>query len=169
MRRALVLVLLMGAMSLAGQAAHAQGIAFGLGAGVVKIQDVDDSKLWATGNLRLKLGERFALEPEVGWYGDSEGSVSLDVINFGGNALFLFPVDPIEVFLGGGGGGHMFRVSSGAGSDSETKAGLQLLAGADLQATDSLRVFGAIRWEMIQAEVENVKQWKFYLGIRLGG
>ncbi len=59
----------------------------------------------------------------------------------------------------------MYRTSS----NSRTEAGVHLLAGADLQATDSLRVFGAIRWEMIQAEVENLKQWKFYLGIRLGG
>jgi hypothetical protein len=109
----------------------------------------------------------------VGWYGDSENvlgtEISLDVINFGGSALFLFPVDPAEIFLGGGGGGHMFRLSGGGSSESETEVGLHLLAGADLQATDALKVFGAIRYEIIQAEVENLKQWKFYLGIRLGG
>jgi hypothetical protein len=156
-----------------GQAARAEGVSLGLGAGVVKIEDVDQSKLWVTGNVRLGLGDRFALEPEVGWYGEDEEffgtTISVDVINFGGSALILFPLERVDLFLGGGAGGHMFRLSGGGESTSETELGLHALGGLDLPVSDSIKLFGAARYEIIQHEDENTKQWKFYGGIRIGG
>lgn len=164
MKRLLIPVVSIGVLALGAQAA-----ALGLGAGVVQIEDADSSQLWVTANVRLPVGENFALEPEVGWYRESEDEVTLDVINLGGNALFVYSAaEQVELWAGGGAGAHTYRVSVGDESESETRLGIHFLGGVDLKLSDSLKLFGAIRYEIIQAD-ESFHQWKLYAGLRFGG
>ncbi len=178
MKRLLIPVVLLGALALPAQTAYAQGASLGLGAGVVQIEDADTSPLWVTGSIRLPVGETFALEPDVGWYRHSEDvwgtEINVDVVNFGGSALFVVPAEQVALWAGAGAGGHMFRVSADGESESETKLGFHFLAGLDFKASESLKLFGGIRYEIIQTEDDlddsnNLKQWKFYAGLRFGG
>jgi hypothetical protein len=150
----------------------------GLGAGIVKFQDCEGcvTPLWLTANIRFKVNRNFALEPEGGWYRHTEDALgtefTTDAFNFGGSALILIPTEQVEVFGGGGAGAHMFRVSGGGVVETETKFGFHFLGGADLKVTDSMNLFGAIRYELIDykgvgLEEDTLKQWKFYGGIRL--
>jgi hypothetical protein len=146
------------------------GGGLGLGAGLVKVKDSTGSNLWLTANLRLKVNRSFALEPEVGWYREKSGvtgsSDKQDVINAGGSALFLIPSEQVELFFGPGLGAHMFRTSISSLTSTETKLGYHGVAGVELKASSSLRLFGAVRYEIIPFDGGDRKQWKFYAGLR---
>jgi len=144
---------------------RADGISFGVGAGVITSDDFDASKLWLTGNLRFNLSDNLVLEPEAGWYGETH----VNVFNFGGSALILIPTERVELFAGGGVGAHMYQWSGEALDESEAYLGLHVLGGLDLAVSDTWKLFGATRYEIIQADGGNAKQWKFYGGLRLGG
>jgi len=152
--------------------AYADGGGVGLGVGILKIKDADDSSLWFTGNFRLNLSPSFVLEPEVGWAREKVegyyGDYNVDLINFGGSALFIVPAEKIEFFIGGGLGAHMMRVSGDdIDSESETKLGFHGLAGLDLKASEAISLFGAVRYEIINTDGdEKQKQWKIYGGLR---
>jgi len=168
---ALVFAIVAATVALA-QSARADGGGFGLGVGIVKFSDSDDSDdspLWLTTNLRMKLNANFAIEPEGGWYRQSEGSFHTDVFNFGGNALLILPSEKFDVFVGGGLGGHYFRFSGAGSSAAETYLGYHALGGIEVKATDSLNFFGAVRYEIVDAggdSDDQLKAWKIYGGIR---
>jgi len=162
------LVLALGILVLATAATATAGDAggFGLGAGIVKVKDVDGSNLWLTANMRTMLAANLALEPEIGWYRESADDDHMDAFNGGGSLLFVFPTEKAALFAGAGLGAHMFRYSLGWSSSTETKLGYHGLAGADLYASPSISLFGAIRYEIIKFDSENLKQWKLYGGLR---
>ncbi|MBN2370285.1 MAG: outer membrane beta-barrel protein [Vicinamibacteria bacterium] len=146
----------------------------GLGAGIVKFQDCEGcvTPLWLTANLRVKVNRNFAFEPEAGWYRHKEGDASTNAFNFGGSALIIVPSEQVDLFGGGGAGAHMFRLSYGGSSETTTKFGFHFLGGVDLKVADSMSLFGAIRYEIIDYEGfgfedDTLKQWKFYGGLRL--
>lgn len=174
MRRFLTCLVLVLPLALASQTAQADGsVAVGLGAGVVMPEDSDESPLWLTANLRFAVSDNFFLEPEAGWYRESESllgvEVNMDAINLGGSALFLIPTEKVDVFAGGGAGAHIFNFSGGGSSDSHTELGFHVLGGLDLKVSETLKLFGAARYEIVQFEGEDLKQWKFYAGVRFGG
>jgi opacity protein-like surface antigen len=170
-----------GLLGACGTSAFADGGGFGVGAGIVSRVNCDGCKtpLWLTANLRVKLNRNFALEPEAGWYREKEDILGVDItqnaFNFGGSALVLIPSEQVEIFAGGGAGAHMFRLSGAGDSTTDTKLGIHFLGGLDLKVSDSMSLFGAIRYEMINVSDETdlgdaddwAKQWKFYGGIRL--
>lgn len=158
-RFAIVLGLLIG---VTGTAAAADSGGFGLGIGMVKVKDAETSNLWLTANLRTMLADNLALEPEVGWYRDKDSKTN--VFNGGGSLLLVFPTRKIDVFAGAGLGAHMYRYTGGVGNT--TKLGYHGLAGVDLLASDSVSLFGAVRYEIVKYDSVNVKQWKLYGGLR---
>ncbi len=174
MRRFMTCLVLVLPLALATQTAQADGsVAVGLGAGVVMPEDSNESPLWLTANLRFAVSDNFVLEPEAGWYRHSESflgtDIHLDVINLGGSGLFLIPTEKVDAFAGGGAGAHIFNVSGGGSGDSHTEFGFHFLGGLDLKVSETLKLFGAARYEIVQFEGEDLKQWKFYAGVRFGG
>ena len=143
---------------------------FGIGAGIVKVKTEDTSHLWLTANLRLMMAANVALEPEVGWFRETEGDEHVDVFNGGGSLLFIIPSHQVNVFAGAGLGAHMSRTSIAGGSSSDTHLGYHGLAGLDLKASGAVSLFGAVRYEIVDVEVntagDKLKQWKFYGGLR---
>lgn len=165
------LVLALGILIVATAAtAMADDGGFGLGAGVVSVKDSGTSQLWLTANLRLMLADNLALEPEIGWYRASDsagGDDHVDVFNGGGSALFIIPAQKVDFFAGVGLGAHMYRTAVSGASNTETHLGYHGLAGVDLQASRSISLFGAVRYEIINSNAAvNTKQWKFYGGLR---
>jgi opacity protein-like surface antigen len=155
MRKCMTAVLILGALLVATPGLYAEeGGGFGIGAGIVKFS---------------KMNPTFAIEPEAGWYRESEDlfgtTIKTDAFNFGGSALLIIPSEKVDLWGGAGLGAHMFHVSDGGGST--TKLGFHFLGGVDLKASDSMALFGAARYEIINTDsTEKLKQWKFYGGLR---
>jgi hypothetical protein len=151
-------------------AAMADDGGFGIGAGIVKVKTEDTSHLWLTANLRLMMAANLALEPEIGWFRETAGDDHVDVFNGGGSLLFIIPSHQVNVFAGAGLGAHMYRSSVSGSSSSETHLGYHGLAGLDLKASEGVSLFGAVRYEIVDAEVntagDKLKQWKVYGGLR---
>jgi hypothetical protein len=140
---------------------------FGLGVGMVKVKDSDSSQLWLTANVRWMLADNLALEPEIGWYRVSvTASAHADEFNGGGSALLILPADKVDLFAGVGLGAHMSRLAGAGDSSTETRLGYHGLAGVDLKASRSISLFGAVRYEIIRVDPDNIKQWKLYGGLR---
>ena len=157
--------------------AQEQG-ALGFGLGFVKPEDID-STLWVTANYRFRLTDRLVLEPEVGVWKKTEGDedvaeVSLRDLNFGANVLYVAQSGGQTKLWGGAGlGAHILKGelllggAIGSESDSETKLGIHLLAGADHRLQDSLDLFGSLRYDLVSLEGDsNLNQLKFYAGLR---
>jgi hypothetical protein len=163
------LLLALGIVTVATLATAADGGGFGLGAGMVKIKDTDDSHLWLTANWRLMLADNLALEPEVGWYrstpvpGEEEHT---NVFNGGGSVLFIVSSDRADVFAGVGLGARVSRSSAGDITSSDTKLGYHGLAGVELKASEGISLFGAVRYEIIPVDPASIKQLKIYGGLR---
>jgi opacity protein-like surface antigen len=157
----------------ASPGAWAGDTAIGVGAGYVDPSDIGGTA-WFTANVRFKLGESIALEPEAGYWKKSESvpgllDASVKDLNTGVNVLYLVPAgDKVEVWLGGGVGVHFLSGSVGVlgfeESESETKFGGQLLAGLDLKVTTSVALFAAVRYDL----VSDFNQFKAYGGFRFG-
>jgi hypothetical protein len=166
------------ALGLVAADARAQSSSLGIGAGVATPKD-QDSTWWVTGNVRLPLGSILALEPEIGYWKRTDTVAGLDVstedLQFGGNLLFIIPADRVQLFAGGGAGGHRLKGQIGIGgariTDSETKFGLHILGGLDIKVSSGVSLFGAARYEWIHLNDErtdDLKVTKFYGGFRFG-
>ncbi len=146
------------AVVLSAQAAHAQGLSFGVGGGAVlptgTYGDFNSMGWNVTAVARLKppvapLGlqvdgfyNRFGLESDI-----VEGHSS--IIGATANAVFAFPsVSPVRPYLLGGAGVYNQRASVAGGSASQTKLGLNAGGGFDF-ALGSAKLFADARFHAI--------------------
>ena len=161
---------------LAPPAARAQ-TSLGLGLGIVDPEDVDTT-LWTTINLRLPLGRRLFLEPEVGFWKSSEefgnSEASLQDLNLGGNVILdLGGSGDLSFWLGAGLGAHVLKAEVEIGdteveSESDTKLGIHLLGGFDYDLDRDLGLFAAARYDIVDTDGEdNFNQAKVYGGLRV--
>jgi hypothetical protein len=148
----------------------AQDRSIGLGLGYVKPSDVDGT-IWFTANIHFKVAEKAVLEPELGyWSGSLSASpdVSIKDFNVGVNLLYLPPSHGSSVRFSAGAGLGLHFLSGQAGvlgfsaSDSATKIGFHLLAGATFGRSRSLRYFANARYDL----VSDFNQFKLYGGVR---
>jgi hypothetical protein len=144
----------------------------GLGLGYVKPSNVDGT-IWFTANAHIKLAEKTVLEPELGYWKKSMSfppllDVSISDFNLGANVLYRPPSHNTSVrfSVGGGLGLHFLSGQAGvlgfSGSDSATKLGVHLLAGATFGRSASLRYFANARYDI----VSDFNQFKIYGGVR---
>jgi hypothetical protein len=169
----LVLVASIGLAAFAVRPAHAGGL--GVGAGVVDVEGARDSSLFLTGNIRFRLLGPVNLEPEVGYWKQTQDGVAAQTrsedLSLGVNGLLVAPLHPLQVFAGAGLGAHFVDRSAGiggvVGESSDTRTGVHLLAGLDFKASDTLNLFGAARRDTFGDEPDQEPaQTKFYGGLR---
>ncbi|HKC12514.1 MAG TPA: outer membrane beta-barrel protein [Vicinamibacteria bacterium] len=159
---------------LAGSASSlwAQDRSIGLGIGYVKPSNVDGT-LWFTANAHFKLAERVVLEPELGYWTKTMSfapilDISISDFNLGANVLYRPPSHNSSVRFSVGAGLGLHFLSGKAGvlgftaSDSATKLGVHLLAGATFGSSPSLRYFADARYDF----VSDLNQFKIYGGVR---
>lgn len=172
-RLPLVVSALIGLAALAASPAGAVGL--GVGAGVVDVEQAPESALFLTGNIRFKLLGPVNLEPEVGYWKQTESGVLVDTrsedLSLGVNGLLVAPLHPLEVFAGAGLGAHFIDRSAGIGGltseSSQTRTGVHLLAGLDFRVSDTLNFFGAARRDSFGDQSDDEPtQTKFYGGLR---
>jgi opacity protein-like surface antigen len=176
-RRRWVLVL-GGALLLAGAPAGAGDIWLGAGIGQVKPEGVNATLAWS-GDLRLGLSRHFAVQPEIGYWKRSETlsgiSVSASDFSFGAIALLQLPVHPVRFYLGAGPSIHQISgdVSSygfSVESNSLTRVGIRAVAGLDIEVSRSFAFFLAARYDWVSLETDDpdsVNQRTLYGGFRL--
>ncbi|MBA3258172.1 MAG: outer membrane beta-barrel protein [Gemmatimonadales bacterium] len=145
------------AVVLSAQAAHAQGLSFGVGAGAVMptgtYGDFNSMGWNVTAVARLKppvapLGlqvdgfyNRFGLESGIDGHSSIIGATA--------NAVFAFPsVSPVRPYLLGGAGVYNQKASVAGESASQTKVGLNAGAGFDF-ALGSAKLFADARFHAI--------------------
>lgn len=142
----------------------------GLGIGLVDASNVG-STLWLSGNVRLPVSERVAIEPEIGFWSKTDSFFGVDVsvsdFNVGANALYRFPKEKVAFHVGAGVGLHHLSGKIGVldlfeESETSTKIGLQLLGGAEYRASESIDIYGRVRLDLIS----DVNQTKLYAGVR---
>jgi hypothetical protein len=129
-------------------------------------RDRDDS-----GRGRDPRGEGISgfIEPEIGYWEQSEGRVSGSDLLIGVNLLGVVPFGQVDYFFGAGAGVHFIDAALAEndpladGTDSKFGANAQF--GLDLYITDNLSAFGAGRFDLVQ-EAEDDVQSKIYLGLR---
>lgn len=170
--RKLVGFLIAACVIIAGRASAGE-TAVGLGAGYVDPSDIGGTA-WFTGNVRIKVAESVAVEPEVGYWKKTESipgllDVSVEDINVGANVLYLVPAgDKVVASLGGGIGAHFLKGAVGAlgfeESDTETKFGGNIQAGLDLKVAENVALFANARYDL----VSDFNQFKVYGGVRFG-
>lgn len=162
-----------GLASLSSLPARAAGL--GVGAGVVDVDEAPESSLFLTGNLRFRLLGPVNLEPEVGYWKQTQEGIAVatrsEDLSLGVNGLLVLPLHPLELFAGAGLGAHFVDRSAGIGGlvteTSETRTGVHLLAGVDFTVSDTLNFFGAARRDSFGDAVEDEPaQTKFYGGLR---
>ncbi len=165
MKRFALTPFLLGFLALPVAPASAQSI--GAGAGIVRLENDDESSLFLTGNLRLTLVGPLKLEPEVGYW---KRGASFEDFSLGANGVVVLPAHPLELFGGIGVGAHFLNRSAGIAGltrDSDaTEVGLHLLAGLDFRVSDTLNLFGAVRRDAFGDDAEARDQTKFYGGLR---
>ncbi len=164
--------------------ADAQTFAVGVGAGLTKPEDIQESP-WFTGNVRLYPRPWLALEPEVGYWRNTDteqGCIpDLDVcfdaearvrdITAGVNVLVMRPSGMFQPWGGGGVGAHFLETDVTfpefvqGGSTTRTELGIHFLAGIDINATDRIAWFVSGRYDTILDT--DINQFKAYGGIRL--
>ena len=153
--------------------AGAQSI--GVGAGVVELDNRNESSLYLTANLRFRLIGPLQLEPEVGYWKRTlavpGGEASSEDLHLGANALLVFPAGAFEFFGGVGVGAHFLDRSAGfeglARDVAQTDAAIHLLAGLDVKLGGSLSLFGVARQDSFEDDAGSPDQTKFYGGLRL--
>jgi len=155
----------------AAVSANAGETAIGIGAGYVDPADVGGTA-WFTGNVRFRVSDSIAIEPEVGYWKKSESipgllDVSIKDLNVGANVVYIAPVGSnVVVSLGGGVGAHFLKGAVGVlgfeESESETKFGGQVLAGLDFKIAENIALFTYVRYDL----VSDFNQFKAYGGIR---
>jgi hypothetical protein len=169
---------LAGAVSLAAATAGAGDIWVGAGAGYVKPEGVDATVALA-GEVRLELGRHFALQPDVGYWKKTKSvsgvSASASDLSFGATALMLVRARPARFFAGAGPSIH--HISGDVGyygfslaQNSQTRVGLAVLGGVDLEISSSLAFFATARYDWVSLETgptDSLDQPRFYGGLRL--
>ena len=176
-RRPMVLTLI-GLIFLAGVPTEAGDIWLGVGMGQVKPEGVN-ATIAFSGELRLGLGQHFALQPDIGYWKRSETvtgiSVSASDFSFGATALVLLPLRPVRIYAGAGPSIHHisgdvasygFSVASG----SLTRVGIAALGGLDIEISRSVAFFFAARYDWVPLETsdpDNINQRRLYGGFRL--
>ncbi len=171
MRRILATLVLLTAASSASSL-WAQDRSIGIGLGYVKPSDVDGT-IWFTANGHFKVADNAVVEPELGYWKKSMSfppllDVSIADFNVGANVLYLPPSHRSSVrFSAGAGLGLHFLTGKAAvlgfgASDSATKLGFHLLAGAVFGRSKSIRYFANARYDF----VSDFNQFKLYGGVR---
>ncbi|HEX9186700.1 MAG TPA: outer membrane beta-barrel protein [Vicinamibacteria bacterium] len=178
MRSRLVAGVVLAGVLLAGATAGAGETWLGLGAGQVKPEGVNATVNLA-GELRLELGEHFALQPDIGYWQRSETvsgvSVKASDFSFGMTALVLLPAGPVRFFAGAGPaihriGGDVDYFGFSVASDSLTRIGLGVLGGLDVEISRSVAFFVAARYDWVPLETDapdSIDQRRVYGGFRL--
>lgn len=176
MKCAVMLLAIVSAVGLASAPVQAgeQG-SLGIGIGIVKPKDID-STLWFTANFRIKVTNHLVIEPEAGIWKKTEKAfgveASLQDLSFGGNVLLVSGGDPLKIWGGGGLGAHLIKGTLGIGglgsaSETETKLGIHLLGGVDYKVSNTLDLYGAGRYDIVDlGDDDNLNELKFYGGLR---
>ena len=148
--------------------ASAQSFSVGGGAGVVKPEDVQEAA-WFTGNVRFHPTAWLALEPEIGYWRNTDSEPGcipdLDVcfdaeararsLTAGIHGLLMRPSGTIQPWGGAGLGAHFLETEvtfpefGQGGSTTRTELGLHLLVGIDVNATDRMAWFVSGRYDTI--------------------
>jgi len=182
MNRSLLLLTLATAL-LAAPEAYAVDSSLGVSLGYVEAKRVDATLVFS-GDYRFHLSKVIALAPEFSYWKKSQSSVtltsSIEDLQFGVNAVAVLPVGSrVQLFGGGGGGLHhvtgnlAIRGSSTASSvtDSITRGGLDVLAGVDIAAGDTLSFFLSARYDWVLGlegdDPRRLDQTKFLGGFRV--
>jgi hypothetical protein len=172
MRRHLVRVLFVTA-AIASSSAWAEDRTLGIGLGFVKPSNVDGT-VWFTANMHFKVAENVVVEPELGYWKKSMSfppilDVSISDFDAGANLLYVAPPSKsssIRLSAGAGLGVHFLSGQAGVlgftTSDSSTKLGAHLLAGATFGRSKSLRFFANARYDI----VSDLSQFKHSGGVR---
>jgi hypothetical protein len=163
----------------AASLAEAQERTVGIGIGYVKPSDVDGT-IWFTGNVHFKVANNTVVEPEVGYWNKTSTfllqqgraivpvDVSVSDFNLGANLLYLPPShgSSVHFAIGAGLGVHFIKGAVGVlgltDSDSATKFGAHLLAGATFGHAKGMRFFANARYDL----VSDISQFKIYGGVR---
>lgn len=172
-RYVLLFSVLVASAALAPQEARAQSI--GVGAGIVKLEQDDESSLFLTGNLRIGLLGPIVLEPEVGYWKRTEpvgtGEATFEDFSIGANGLLVVGGDKLELFGGVGLGTHFLDRSAGIAGiirDSKsTDVAVHVLGGVDVKLSGALNAFGVVRRDVFGDSSDARDQTKFYAGLRL--
>jgi len=173
MKRYAFLAVVLALATLAPAAARAQSI--GVGAGIVKLEQDDQSSLFLTGNLRLKILGPIVLEPEVGYwkrtFPTGAGEAKFEDFSVGANGLVVIPGHTVELFGGVGLGAHFLDRSAGIAGlirdSKKTDIAIHLLVGLDVRLSSSVNGFGVARRDAFGSDSEARDQTKFYGGLRL--
>lgn len=156
------------------------GLSFGLGFGLVNIDEEeisDDVENYYLLNLRVPVGDDEGrssqawsghLEPEVGYWEGDNGEDLLAGVNLVG----VVPMSGADFFVGGGIGLHFVDVDvvvdgQRISSNSEESIGVNAQFGVDVQVGDNVSLFGAGRFDLV--EDADALQAKAYVGVRFGG
>lgn len=156
-------------------AAPASAQSIGAGAGIVKLEQDDESSLFLTGNLRIGLLGPIVLEPEVGYWKRTEpvgtGEATFEDLSLGANGLLVVGGDKLELFGGVGLGAHFLDRSAGIAGiirDSKsTDVAVHVLGGVDFKLSGALNAFGVVRRDVFGDASDARDQTKFYAGLRL--
>lgn len=149
---------------------------FALAIGVGLVEPANDVETYYMAALRFAVGRDKEhgrqtggidgyLEPEVGYWEDSDGGGS-DLLA-GVNLIGVLPLGSVDSFFGVGAGVHWIdaELLGVPGDDTETKFGANAQFGIDLYISDSWSAFGAGRFDLVQDAVDDI-QGKIYLGLR---
>lgn len=166
-----VLVVLIGLASVVGTQ-PAQAASLSAGIGTVDPEGVRRTP-WFTVNLRWKLGKRFLIEPEAGYWKKttrltpSASSIVQDR-NVGLNFVYPIRQKSFDFFVAAGVGLHLLEPSTDVhgtvtAGERELKQALHVFGGAEYKL-GGLTLFGAVRFDT----VADANQSKLYGGVRLG-
>lgn len=111
------------------------------------------------------------VEPEIGYWEQDQDFGSDSDFLVGVNAIGVVPGRRVDYFFGVGLGVHFLDVaindatSAVRSSESETAFGGNFQVGLDINFTDSVAVFGAGRFDVLEGADDNF-QAKVYVGLR---
>lgn len=161
------------------------GLAFGIGAGIVKPDG--DGEFYLTANLRIPLGGRddgnrdrrrqeggikAYLEPEIGYWERSDDVLDTTDLYGGLNLVGVVPGRTVDYFFGVGFGVHSFdnTVDSSLGlddfDDDDTRFGGNFHVGLDVHVTDHVALFGVGRLDLLEGGEFDDSQTKVFGGLR---
>lgn len=146
--------------------AAAQDTTIGLGAGIVKPENID-ATAWVTANVRFALQRNVYLEPEVGyWRKTFDNGRKFRDISAGANLYYMFPSQGIDYYAGAGLGVDSFKntFASGVESGSDSELSVHLIAGAEGRLSGGVTLFGNLRYDIVQ----DLNLFKVYGGLRFG-
>ncbi len=154
----IVALMLMLPLSLTAQS----GAYFGPHLGIQKSQDAEDANYLGGATLRLKLAPVLAIEGDIGYRQAKFGSNALTVRDWPITATGL--LYPLPIIYGGVGAGWYnttFDYSDAyndIGIDDETSQefGWHLVAGLEIPASPTVRIFGDVRYVFLDYEFKEL-------------